>query len=321
MVTGKDGNLFTNKCSKSYLKNNFALEIQHFKNHQIDKKKWDSAIENSDLPLIYALSWYLDIVSPEWEALVYGDYDALMPLTVKRKWGIRYVVQPNFAQQLGCFCKKAYSNVQNDFINKITELYQYCNIQLNYTNQIISNYKFQIRINCELDLSESFQENYNTNTKRNIAKANKIDLEFVKDFDPTQLIDFIKHNSVENLNKTQFQILKQIIIESIKHGVGQSYSILNEKKEILAVAFLLNKFDRITYLASASNTEGKEKRAGFYLMNELLKLYSNSNIIFDFEGGNLPNTANFYKGFGAKEREYYGLKINNLPWPLKCLKS
>ena len=303
------------------MKNSLILEIQHLKHYQINKAKWDSAIENSELPLIYALSWYLDIVSPEWEALVYGDYDAVMPITVKRKYGIRYIIQPNFAQQLGCFCKQGITNQLNDFINKIPELYKYCNIQLNYTNSDLSNYNIQTRVNCELNLSESFQDNYNTNTKRNIAKANKNDLEFIKDFDPSQLIDFTKHNSLENLNKTQFHILKQIIIESEKYGVGKAYGVLNKEKEILAVAFLLNKFNRITYLASASNPEGKEKRAGFYLMNELLKINSESNMIFDFEGGNLTNTASFYKGFGAQEKIYYGLKINNFPWPINWLKT
>ncbi|MCK5028901.1 MAG: hypothetical protein KAR57_04650 [Bacteroidales bacterium] len=299
------------------------MEIQYLKHSQIDIVKWDSALENSELPLFYALSWYLDIVSPDWEALVYGDYKAVMPLTVKRKYGLRYVIQPSFAQQLGCFCKAGFSNVFDDFIKKTSDLYKYCNIQLNYTNPAVSNFNFQTRINCELNFTESFQDiykNYNTNTKRNISKANKNSLEFVKDLCTSELIQFIKRNSVENLSKNQFKTLEQIIIEAEKQGVGQSYGILNEKKEILAVAFLINKFDRLTYLASASNEEGKEKRAGFYLMNELLKMYSGSNMIFDFEGGNMPNTASFYKGFGAMEREYLGLKINKLPYPLKWFK-
>jgi len=306
------------------LKNNFTLEIQYLKHYQIDKTKWDSAIENSELSLMYALSWYLDLVSPEWEALVYGDYNAVMPLTVKRKYGLRYIIQPNFAQQLGCFCKEGHSNIQNDFINKISELYKYCDIQLNYTNSDISNYNIQTRINCEIDFSNISQEilkNYNTNTKRNIAKANKNKLDIVKDLCISELIEFTKRNSIERLTKSQFRALKRIMLESEKYGVGKGYCILNEKKEILAVAFLLSKFNRLTYLASASNAEGKEKRAGFYLMNELLKLYSESNMIFDFEGGNLPNTASFYKGFGAEEKEYYGLKINKLPYPLKWFKS
>jgi hypothetical protein len=299
------------------------LEIQHLKHHQINKAKWDSAIENSELPLFYALSWYLDIVSPDWEALVYGDYKAIIPLTVKRKYGLRYIIQPDFAQQLGCFFQEGFSNIYDDLIRKTSELFKYCNIQLNCTNLVVSNFDFKTRINCELDLSESFQDifkNFNTNTKRNISKANKNNLEFAKDLCTSELIQFIKRNSVENLSKSQLKILKQIIIETVEKGIGKGYGILNEKKEILAVAFLLNKFDRLIYLASASNKEGKEKRAGFYLMNELLKISSGSNMIFDFEGGNFPNTAGFYKGFGAVERDYFGLKINNLLWPLKCFK-
>ena len=79
------------------------MEIKYLKHNQIDKQKWDSAIENAENGLVYALSWYLDIVSPNWDALVVGDYEQVMPVTHKRKYGIKYLIQPPFCQQLGFF--------------------------------------------------------------------------------------------------------------------------------------------------------------------------------------------------------------------------
>ena len=72
------------------------MEIKYLKHNQIDKQKWDSAIENARNGLVYVLSWFLDIVSPDWDALVYGDYEVVMPLTYRNKLGVKYLYQPVF---------------------------------------------------------------------------------------------------------------------------------------------------------------------------------------------------------------------------------
>ena len=59
--------------------------LRHIKHADIDKVKWDSVTLNSANGLIYNLSSYLDVVAPNWEALILGDYKAIMPLPVKKK--------------------------------------------------------------------------------------------------------------------------------------------------------------------------------------------------------------------------------------------
>jgi hypothetical protein len=78
--------------------------IQYLTHNQIDKKKWDATI--AECGNIYAFSWYLDIVHPHWEALVEGDYQVVMPITGGKKFGINYLFQPYFVQQLGVFSKQ-----------------------------------------------------------------------------------------------------------------------------------------------------------------------------------------------------------------------
>ena len=52
---------------------------------------------------IYGYSFYLDHMAKHWDALVSGDYEAVMPLTWNRKYGIYYLYQPFLAAQLGVF--------------------------------------------------------------------------------------------------------------------------------------------------------------------------------------------------------------------------
>jgi len=46
--------------------------IIYHKHHEIDRDRWDECIRKSFNGIIYAYSWYLDIVSPQWEALIEG---------------------------------------------------------------------------------------------------------------------------------------------------------------------------------------------------------------------------------------------------------
>jgi hypothetical protein len=80
--------------------------INYIKHKDVDTEKWDRCIEQSVNGIIYAFSWYLDIVCDEWDALVDDDYESVFPLVKRKKFGINYIYPPFFTQQLGLFSKK-----------------------------------------------------------------------------------------------------------------------------------------------------------------------------------------------------------------------
>ena len=61
------------------------MKIYYLKNKDIDLDKWNECIKNSFNGIVYAYSWYLDIVNEEWEALVDENYTRVMPLTFANK--------------------------------------------------------------------------------------------------------------------------------------------------------------------------------------------------------------------------------------------
>ncbi len=107
--------------------------------HQIDDTAWNALIDRSPHSIIYAYTWYLDVISPDWAALclmgtAHGSetstpreeinsqskvasertnlcrddlqvpsYTAVMPLPVLKKWGVATLRQPLFCQYLGIF--------------------------------------------------------------------------------------------------------------------------------------------------------------------------------------------------------------------------
>ena len=93
--------------------------IRYLRHNEIDREKWDACIAASENGLVYAYSWYLDVVHPEWEALVMDDYAAVMPLTGGRKFGVEYLFQPFFVQQLGAFSPDCMKLNDNEFMEAI----------------------------------------------------------------------------------------------------------------------------------------------------------------------------------------------------------
>ncbi|NOQ26135.1 MAG: hypothetical protein GQ564_12290 [Bacteroidales bacterium] len=292
------------------------MEIKYLKHNQIDKQKWDSVIENSKNALVYALSWYLDIVSPNWGALVYGDYEMIMPLPVKKKYGLKYLTQPPFCQQLGVFYKEKNKAVSStDFIKSIPSKYKLIHLNLNFDPEL----NCTERSNFELNLSTQYDEiksNYSTNTKRNINKAKKQDLHIVENMSPLEVWRLKKNNPVNNLSAWHYKKLLSVLEIAEKTGIGKSYGVLNLKNELLSVVYLLNYKNRLTFLVSSSNEEGKEKSSMFLLIDWILQKNAGSKEIFDFEGGSINNMARFFSGFGSTPVKYYHYKQNRLIWPL-----
>ena len=49
--------------------------IRILKHTDIDRERWDICIQNAEFETIYPYTWYLELVSPGWEALVLDDYE------------------------------------------------------------------------------------------------------------------------------------------------------------------------------------------------------------------------------------------------------
>ena len=102
---------------------NHDNHIHYLRRHEIDTGKWDACMDNAPNGVIYGKSFYLDhMTDHRWDALVLDDYRAIMPLTWKRKWGIAYLYQPPFTQQLGVFSREPTPpTLVSEFLSRLGE--------------------------------------------------------------------------------------------------------------------------------------------------------------------------------------------------------
>lgn len=303
------------------------MTIDYLKHNQIDKKKWDENVFSSYNGLVSANSWYLDIVSPNWSALVANDYKIIMPLTHRSKYGISYLFKPFFSQFLGVFYQnKDDSKYVKQFIDKAAEYYKHVHININVHNSNFDAEYTNTRQTQVLDLSlpyQDFKKKYNRSNKKNIRKSWETDVEIRVENNPDQLIELIKlmyiDRGVKGIKENDYKDLGSIIKYAVNNNLGE-INFAYSKDRICAGAFFFKWKNRVI-LQTGINDLGKEKLAIFRIMDNYFQLNAGKDLLFDFAGSNIPGVAYWNSGFGAETQLYYNIQINNLPWILKLFKK
>lgn len=281
------------------------MQIRYLKHCEIDFTKWDYTISKSSNKLVYAFSWYLDIVSPNWGAIVSENYEFVMPVTLKQKFLISYIVQPILTQQLGIFSHHEITEkITKVFVKKIPILsYE---INLNEKNPTCNSV---FRPNYILDLNKDYsilKKQYSKNTLRNITKSSKSNVVVKHGIDINSFCQL--NNSIKR--STDFNI-RFILEKLIKEGVSKQTFVLYgaySNNQLIAVLCTIETTDRIIYLYAISNDEGKACSASFLIVDELIRKHANNPVLLDFEGSSIDGIANFFKGFGAVNHPYPVIK-------------
>jgi len=303
--------------------------IEYLTHQQINKTKWDGCIANSYNELIYAYSWFLDIVSPHWDCLVYDDYKAVMPLTWSKKFGILYLYSPIFTQQLGVFSKDSIdTNLLKKFVENIPTKFVYIDINLNSRNYFHKNVNgVKVNQNYELPLLSKYDfifKNFKGNTRRNINKSKKNGLHISESVNLMKIINLFKTDKgreLQNIKNEKYDMLNALLLEGEKRNVIKKYGVYTSENKLVAGAVFVFTKSKMTFIFSGNSAAGKEMSAMFFLIDHAIQKHCNTNLVLDFEGGNIPGMSYFYGGFGSRIVTYTTFKQNNLPWYIKWFKK
>ena len=289
------------------------MNIQHLKHKEIDYQKWDECILKSQKPLVYAMSWYLNKVNPKWEALVIGDYDAVFPLPVNKRFLFKRLLQPPYCQQLGLFIQGVSSI--NELFSDREIPFKFVNINVSSLNFRLDNLRITERNNIILPLFHEYEilkANYNSNTRRNLKKATKAGGDIVANVKPGDVIALKQKTSRFKLCQRQLDVLNMVLTESAAKGTAKGYGLMLDGNLCAYVHFLIFK-GRATMIQSVSDKAGFDSAAMFRLIDQFIQEHAGSDITLDFEGSMIPGVARFFKGFGSQNESYYNLYRNNIP--------
>ncbi len=318
--------------------------LRYLKHSEIDFALWDACIRESPNGLIYALSWYLNIVSPGWDAIVKvtdGIYELVMPLPVARKFGIRFLKQPILTQQLGVFSPEP---ISADTWQQIREL-------LRQNFRVISRYAFNTAnqeslkleipgVICQtyptyhLDLHKTYAEifgGYKKARKWRVNQAKKNALTVKPAENITTLFELFETHTAGKIygfvgEGYTYKLVQELYAQAKATNTGEIYEVLNEHNEVLAMAFFTFFNRKIIYLFSTTTEVGRKLGAIPFLLDAMFEKYAGSGYTFDFEaprpdGHGAKPIIDFYESFGPAKVFFVTLSFEDLPLPLKLLKQ
>jgi len=279
-------------------------------------------IAHSSAETLYPYSWYLDAAAENWSALIMDDYRFIMPLVWKRKFGIHYLYQPFYTQQLGVFGNAfADPTTLSLMLAGIPKKFRFGHIHFNSGNLVGEQGPLHVddRKNYRLTLQQAHEElkrSYSTNTRRNISRTMDADIRIRKNIDTAALIRLKKSHDVIRRPESSYRWLQGLLETVKKNGTGVTYGSMNGK-ELEAAAFFGFSRTRAIYLVAVSSEQGKQHRSMFRVVDAFIADHAGTGLILDFEGSSIPSVARFFAGFGATPEIYQRLRFNRLPIPLK----
>jgi len=228
------------------------MKIKHLSHFSINKQNWDELILQADNGLVYALSWYLDIITPKWEALISSDLKYVMPVPIKYKYKLPYIVQPLMAQQLGVFGKAPVpAEIVRMFVKNLPS-YSY-QLNLNHANLYPKSFQMPNYVLSLADSYDKLSRSFSKNTARNIQKAEKKGLKIVHDYNTE---DFLKlYESVNRKYKSpDLETMHALITQGLERNIFQIKAVSNKKGDVIAALCYTLFKDRFTYLIPVKRT-------------------------------------------------------------------
>jgi hypothetical protein len=297
------------------------MQIEILPSYKIDKPKWDDCIKNSANPLVYATSVYLDHLADNWDGFIADDYNLVMPVAWRKKLGIKYCYSVPFVQQMGVFGKNIEPGEADAFMQQLHKMFKYGDYAFNYSMQLKNTQPHNNYILLLSSKYETLRHFYLSHLEKNLHKAKQFPLLYEEGN-----ID----EAIETFRQLYAQRIQHVTKNDYKNFLALCCVKQNENNiivrrvtnnsELLATVLLIKDERRLYNLMMAATQTARQQSAGAFLYDELIKEFSHSGMLLDFEGSDIPGIEFFYKGFGAVNQPYFKTHINSLNFPLRLFK-
>jgi hypothetical protein len=305
------------------------MRLEVLQRHQIDDTRWNDFIAQSSLPCIYATTWFLDIINPQWEAIVIlqdASYQAVMPVPVRQKLGFQFVHQPIYCQFLGVFSKIDSAEINQQFLDFF--LSNYKNI-IKYSFNPNQHFEgFETNYTHVISLDKSLENQSFIHLKKGIkerTRAQKHGWEIHETKEIEHLVTMFKANHearVGNVSQRAYETLRTL------HEVAESRgnivvfdAISPQTKQVEGAVLFWNFGGRLIYQFCAATPFGRKKEARRAMLLHVIEAFANQGFILDFETTNEEGFRWFHLSFGAEEVYFPIVEMKNVSFVMRLLKT
>jgi hypothetical protein len=275
---------------------------------------YDKCIGDSPNGMACALSWYLNIVSPEWELLTTEDRKSVMPLPLVRSFNRKVLKQPEYAWQLGVFSTAVPSpELVRHFLNSIPQPYRLKKLCLNKYNPLPAGQARQLN-STEFDLIRPYKilsSRYGPAMKESLKNASSGSLSYIGNISVHDMLMFAyrldKFNRVRPKPK-DVSLLRLISTNAIRYRVGQIGAAYDVHNNLIATVFFLVFNGRASILHAASSSEGLKSGGIEFIIDRFIQSRSEENMVLCIDNPNDKKLMEILKSCGAGLSNYPCLK-------------
>jgi hypothetical protein len=297
------------------------MELVILPSYKIDKQKWDECLYSSAMPFIYASSAYLDHMADNWSGIVGNDYELIMPVPWRKKYRIKYTYAVPFVQQLGLFGRSASDDDISACLKLMLSNFKYGDYAFNHLNKIddaktSNNYVLSLAADYN-STSLYFSDKLRSNLKRTAEHA--FEYSDAQAEEAIKCFDELYRERISNITAADYDHFYALCSLKQKESnlIVRKVSLVNK---LLAINLLMKDGYRLYNLLSCTLPEGRNVFAGHFLYDSLIKEFSRTGLVFDFEGSDIAGVEHFYKSFGAINQPYPKIHFNRLPYFLRLFK-
>lgn len=276
--------------------------------------------------MIYGLSWYLDAVlsAPgwKWAGLVLtdekGDYQAVMPVPLRRKYGQWVVHQPLFCQFLHIY---AHSVEVDSLLFFRTMQHHFWYGSVLHLQQVPSYRptKTWIRSLRTLLLNlaapyETIYQQYSSDRQRNLRKAKAFGWSIKASTDPEPMLSLFRQFHAGGIpggvGEWAYEVFRRLFVALQQRQMATLYYAVWQGNIEAGVLFV-QESNRIIYLFNAASGIGRAGNARTLLIDQLIQERSGRpGLWFDFESPEKESVVAFYRSFGAIDELFWSVRWN-----------
>jgi hypothetical protein len=267
----------------------------------IDFQKYTKCIQHSVQKNWYAGKEVLDELCGNWEVLVYEDYKAVLPVPLKKKLGLNFVIMPLFCQQLGVFSEKDNCEINDNFLQFLKRNYKVFLYSFNHHNSFSEN--LEKKKNYTIPVSDYIllrRKKYFKGRKSTAKCAQHL---IYKEIELNQEhLSFIEKNFKGLKKETDIKKFKDYLyFLNNNHSLKLSAAYLEER--LINVAVLVNESTQLSLLGLINDESYKAENGPSFLIDKILDKYIHQKE-FNFMGSNIRGIEIFFKSFGGELQEY-----------------
>ena len=286
----------------------------HIKDPEEAAGYYDKCISISPNGLVYALSWYMNILCPDWEILVTEDHTTVMPLPVSRYLGRKILRQPDYAWQLGVYSTMIPSpEVIQHFIRSIPSTYRLRKLCLSKFN-ILPNSQTRLLSSTELDLIQPYRilkSRYGPSMQNRLAMAEKQSLSHVDNVSVHEMLMFAYRLDKFNrsrLKPREISTLRMIATNAIRFRCGQISAAYDSNNNLCATVMFLIFKGRACVLHAAASGEGLARGGIELIIDRFIRSHAEENLVLCVDNPSDRKLMDILKSCGSGVSNYPCLK-------------